>query len=243
MELPQLNSLGQPVGFPLPGWQPPVVPTGEPLEGRFARLVRLDAEAHAPGLLAANALEPEGRMWTYLPYGPFESEAGYQSWLQGMATRKDPFFYTILDAATGRPLGLASYLRIDPANGCIEVGHLHFSPLLQRSPAATEAMFLMMQQAFALGYRRYEWKCDSLNAPSRAAALRLGFTFEGLFRQAVVVKGRNRDTAWFSITDQEWPALRQVFQHWLAPANFDAQGLQRERLSDLTAQAKGIPQG
>ncbi|HEY1082496.1 MAG TPA: GNAT family protein [Prosthecobacter sp.] len=242
MELSQLNSLGQPVGFPLPDWQPPALPAGEPLEGRFARLVRLDAAAHAASLLEANALEPEGRMWTYLPYGPFDSDAAYQAWLQDMGTRRDPFFYTILEAATGRPLGLASYLRMDPANGCIEVGHLHFSPLLQRSPAATEAMFLMMQQAFALGYRRYEWKCDSLNAPSRAAALRLGFTFEGLFRQAVVVKGRNRDTAWFSITDQEWPALQQAFLHWLAPANFDAQGVQRERLSDLTAQAQKTAQ-
>ena len=121
----------------------------------------------------------------------------------------------------------------------IEVGHVNYSPLLQRTPAATEAMFLMMQRAFALGYRRYEWKCDALNAPSRATALRLGFSFEGVFRQATVYKGRNRDTAWFSIIDHEWPALEPAFQRWLAPANFDAHGAQRVRLSDLTAAALG----
>lgn len=196
-------------------------------------MVRLDAEAHASALWAANALDASGKMWTYLPYGPFDSLAAYRAWLVEMGARHDPFFYTILDASTNQPVGLASYLRIDPTSGAIEVGHLHFSPLLQRTPAATEAMFLMMQHAFALGYRRYEWKCDSLNAPSRAAALRLGFTFEGIFRQALIVKGRNRDTAWFSITDQEWPTLKEAFLSWLAPTNFDERGGQRERLSAL----------
>lgn len=176
-------------------------------------------------------------MWTYLPYGPFESAMAYSHWADGMSQRSDPFFYTILDRTTEQPLGLASYLRIDPASGSIEVGHIHYSPLLQRTPAATEAMFLLMQHAFALGYRRYEWKCDSLNEPSRAAAQRLGFSFEGIFRQATVVKGRNRDTAWFAMTDQEWPALRAAFLQWLAPSNFDAEDRQRERLSDLTAHA------
>jgi RimJ/RimL family protein N-acetyltransferase len=150
----------------------------------------------------------------------------------------DPLFFAIVDAKTGRAVGLASYLRIDPRVGSIEVGHLRFSSLLQRTPAATEAMALMMRRAFELGYRRYEWKCDALNAPSRAAAERLGFEFEGIFRQARLNKGRNRDTAWFSILDREWPALRPAFERWLDPANFDANGKQRARLSELTAAAQ-----
>jgi RimJ/RimL family protein N-acetyltransferase len=148
-----------------------------------------------------------------------------------MSHRTDPFLYAIIDLATERAVGLAGYLRIDPANGSIEVGHLNYSPLLQRTPGATEAMYLMMTRAFALGYRRYEWKCHALNAPSRSAALRLGFTFEGIFRQAAVVKGRNRDTAWYSIIDSEWPALKQAFERWLAPENFDERGIQRTPLS------------
>ena len=155
----------------------------------------------------------------------------------------DPLFFAIVDAATGRATGLASYLRIAPAAGSIEIGHLYFSPLLQRRPAATEALFLLMDQAFELGYRRLEWKCNALNAASRSAALRLGFQFEGIFRQATVVKGRNRDTAWFSIIDGEWPQLRRAFARWLAPANFDEKGRQRERLSTLTAAALGRAPG
>ena len=179
-------------------------------------------------------MDREGRMWTYLPYGPFDSFEIYRAWLEEMSRRSDPLFFAIIDRGTDQAVGLASYLRIDPAAGSIEVGHLHYSPLLQRTPAATEAMFLMMERALTMGYRRYEWKCDSLNAPSRAAALRLGFSFEGIFRQATVVKGRNRDTAWFAAIDREWPALKEAFQRWLAPENFDADGKQRERLSDLT---------
>jgi RimJ/RimL family protein N-acetyltransferase len=147
----------------------------------------------------------------------------------------DPLFFAILDAATGRPVGVASYLRIDPPSGSIEVGHLRFSPRLQRTPASTEAMYLMLARAFGLGYRRYEWKCDALNAPSRAAALRLGLSFEGIFRQATVYKGRNRDHAWFAATDREWPALREAYERWLDPGNFDERGRQRTRLSELTA--------
>ncbi len=143
----------------------------------------------------------------------------------------DPLFFTIMDCAGNKPLGLASYLRIDPRSGSIEVGHLAYSPLLQRTAAATEAMYLMMSRAFELGYRRYEWKCDALNAPSRSAAQRLGFTFEGIFRQATVVKGRSRDTAWFAIIDQDWPAIREAFIRWLSPANFDAAGRQRSPLA------------
>ncbi len=225
------NALGQPVGVPVSGWSPPPLPSAEPMEGRFCRLEKLDPGRHAASLHAANLLDPGGKMWTYLGYGPFGSEATYRAWADEMSQHSDPLFFAILDRSSGRAIGVASYLRIDPRAGSIEVGHLAYSPLLQRTPAATEAMFLMMTRAFGLGYRRYEWKCDALNALSRTAALRLGFTFEGIFRQATVVKGRNRDTAWFSITDQEWPARREAFERWLDPANFDGQGVQLTRLS------------
>ncbi|MBS0631049.1 MAG: GNAT family N-acetyltransferase [Verrucomicrobia bacterium] len=235
-----LNHLGQPVGEPLPDWQPPALPPHTPLQGRYCRLEPLAAEKHATDLFAANQHDAKGRSWTYLPYGPFATFADYEAWIRLSATGTDPQFYAIIDQPSGRAMGIASYLRISPKVGTIEVGHLNFSPLLQGTRAATEAMFLMMERAFALGYRRYEWKCNALNQPSRRAALRLGFTFEGIFRQAVVVKGRNRDTAWFSIIDREWPALRSAFVRWLAPENFDAQGRQRVALSALTA-ALSVP--
>jgi RimJ/RimL family protein N-acetyltransferase len=152
---------------------------------------------------------------------------------------QDPLLFAIVDAVSGRALGMAGYLRIDPANGSIEVGHLAYAPSLQRSPAATEAMYLLMAHAIGLGYRRYEWKCNSLNEPSRAAALRLGFTFEGLFRQAAVVKGHNRDTAWYSLLDSEWAVAKAAFEAWLAPENFGPDGRQRRRLADLRAELTG----
>lgn len=204
------------------------------MEGRFCRVEALDPWRHADALYAANSTDSEGRMWTYLPYGPFHSRADYRAWIEGTARESDPLLYAIVDRATHQAAGVAGYLRINPSCGSIEVGHLCYSPGLQRTPAATEAMFLMMERAFCLGYRRYEWKCDALNEPSRAAARRLGFSFEGVFRQATVVKGRNRDTAWFSIIDREWPALKDAFERWLNPANFDDQGRQRVRLSQLT---------
>ena len=230
-----LNLLGQPVGFPVGQWTPPSWPAREPMVGRFCRVVPLDPDQHALELHAANTADATGAMWTYLPYGPFESREIYRAWLHEHGRSDDPLFYTIVDRTTAKPVGHAAYLRILPASGSIEVGHVNYSPLLQRTPAATEAMFLMMQRAFALGYRRYEWKCDALNAKSRAAALRLGFSFEGVFRQATVYKGRNRDTAWFSILDREWPALEAAFRRWLDPSNFDERGAQRVRLSELTA--------
>jgi RimJ/RimL family protein N-acetyltransferase len=230
-----LNHLNQPVGEPLPDWQPPAFPPRTPLAGHSCTLEPLSVEKHASDLFAANQRDAEGRSWTYLPYGPFATFTDYEAWLRHSAGETDPLFYTIVDKTSGRATGIASYLRINPAGGSIEVGHLNFSPLLQGTRAATEAMFLMMERAFALGYRRYEWKCNALNHPSRRAALRLGFTFEGIFRQALVVKGHNRDTAWFSIIDREWPALRVAFSRWLAPGNFDAQGRQRVALSALTA--------
>ena len=181
-----LNPLGQPVGFPVGAWAPSPWPSREPMVGRFCRVVPLDPDQHAGELHAANLSDANGAMWTYLPYGPFESREIYRAWLHEHGRSDDPLFYTIIDSTTSKPVGLAAYLRILPASGSIEVGHVNYSPLLQRTPAATEAMFLMMQRAFALGYRRYEWKCDALNAKSRAAALRLGFSFEGVFRQATV---------------------------------------------------------
>jgi len=203
------------------------------MEGRYCRLEPLDPARHAAALFAANALDTAGRSWTYLPYGPFENLTSYHSWMEQFCAGTDPLFYAIITGAQDA-VGVASYLRIDPAKGSIEVGHLNYSPWLQRTRAATEAMFLMMKHAFELGYRRYEWKCHALNAASRAAAQRLGFSFEGVFRQAAVIKGRNRDTAWYAAIDQEWPALWQAFLQWLAPENFDAQGMQRQRLGDLT---------
>ena len=229
-----MNHLGQPVGFAVPGWKPPQVPPLSPMQGRYCRVEPLDADAHATALYAANALDVEGRMWTYLMSGPFESFDAYRTWVDGACRSSDHLFYAIIDRATGKAVGLASYLRIDPRAGSIEVGSLAFSPLLQRTPAATEAMYLMMERAFSLGYRRYEWKCNSLNAPSRAAAQRLGFSYEGIFRQATIIKGCNRDTAWYAAIDREWPALKEAFLRWLDPANFDAKGKQRLRLSDLT---------
>lgn len=222
----------QPVGFAVPDWTPRPRPEAVTLGGRFCRVEALDPDRHGDGLFDAFSAD-DGRMWTYMPYGPFADRASYQAWLAQHAPSRDPLFHAIVDSASGKALGVASYLRIDPANGCIEVGHIALSPRLQRTAAATEAMFLMMQHAFALGYRRYEWKCDALNAPSRAAAARLGFSFEGIFRQAVVVKGRNRDTAWFSIIDKEWPTLAEAFEAWLSPANFDADGRQRQSLTRL----------
>jgi RimJ/RimL family protein N-acetyltransferase len=231
---PTLNELGQPIGFPLPGWTPPPVPPREPMDGRYCRLERLDPGRHAESLFEANAADADGRGWTYLAYGPVCNLASYRDWMDKTCLGDDPMFFAVVDATTGRPSGVASYLRIFPAAGSIEVGHIRYSPGLMRRPAATEAMFLMMERAFGLGYRRYEWKCDALNAASRAAAQRLGLSFEGVFRQAAVYKGRNRDTAWYAAVDHEWPALRQAFTAWLEPANFDAAGRQRTRLSDLT---------
>jgi RimJ/RimL family protein N-acetyltransferase len=228
------NPLGQPIGFPLPDWYPRPAPPRTVMAGRFCRLEPLDSERHAAALHEANQLDLEGRGWTYLPVGPFATLDAYRGWMEARCLGADPLFHAIIDPASDRPVGVASYLRIDPALGAIEVGHIKYSPLLQRQPAATEAMYLMMRRVFdELGYRRYEWKCDSLNAPSRAAAERLGFRFEGIFRQAMVYKGRNRDTAWFSILDREWPPLKTALERWLSPDNFDAVGKQRRRLQEL----------
>jgi RimJ/RimL family protein N-acetyltransferase len=236
------NELGQPIGFPVPGWTARPRPERHAMVGRWCRVEPLEPERHGSDLFAANAADREGRMWTYLAYGPFADFAAYRAWLAGAARSEDPLFHAIVDAKDGRALGVASYLRIEPAVGVIEVGHIAFSPALQRTPAATEAMYLMMRRVFdELGYRRYEWKCDALNAPSRRAAERLGFTFEGVFRQATLYKGRNRDTAWYAVLDTEWPERKAAFEAWLAPGNFDAEGRQRARLNPACAGSAPAP--
>ena len=226
-----LNHLGQPIGFPVTGWTPRQRPPRTPMDGRFCRVEPLDPDRHAADLHTANLQDATRANWTYLSYGPFEGLDDYRAWITTSCLGDDPLFHAIVDAASGRAVGVASYMRIDPPGGVIEVGHINYAPPLQRTPAATEAMYLMMRRVFdELGYRRYEWKCDALNARSRAAALRLGFRFEGIFRQATIYKNRNRDTAWFSVVDREWPALKAAFEKWLSPENFDNNDQQRQSL-------------
>jgi len=213
-------------------WVPPPRPARAEIAGRYARLEPLSPDTHAAQLFKANSASDA--IWTYLPYGPFASAAAFHRWIREATAGGDPLFYAIENRDTDRWEGVASFLRINPEAGSVEVGHINYSPALARTRAATEAMFLMMQWAFEAGYRRYEWKCDALNLASRRAAQRLGLSFEGVFRQAAVVKGRNRDTAWFAAIDAEWPALKEAYDAWLSPSNFDAAGRQRERLSDLT---------
>ena len=228
------NAFGQPIGEPLPGWTPRPRPSATALPGRFCSLEKLDASRHADALFAAYQRAPDGRDWTYLFWDRPETREDYRAFAERHAATTDPYHFAIIDAATGQPTGTISLMRIEPVHGVIEVGHVIYSPLLQRTRAGTEAHFLLMRHAFEdLGYRRYEWKCDTLNAPSRATALRLGFRFEGIFRQAFIYKGRTRDTAWYSIIDREWPVVKAAFEAWLEPANFDADGRQRRTLADL----------
>ena len=230
-ETPRLNAFEQPIGPDVPDWHGAARPDAIALEGRYCRLEPLSVVAHLDDLWEAFSLETTGRMWTYMPYGPFADRAAFETWMDGACKSADPLFCAILDVGTGRAVGSASYLRITPENGAIEVGNIAYSPRLQRTPIATDAMYLMMRHVFEdLGYRRYEWKCDALNAPSHAAAKRLGFTYDGLFRQALVYKGRNRDTAWYSVLDRDWPRLRQGFEAWLAPDNIGPDGQQRASL-------------
>ena len=225
------NDLGQPVGPPVLDWTPRPHPPRTAIAGRFCHIEPLDPRRHARDLYDTIGTSSDARRWTYFPYGPFANRESFDVWLQESTISEDPLFHAIV-GQDRRALGLAAYMRIDRANGVIEIGHLNFSALLQRRVAATEAMYLMMRRAFGeLAYRRYEWKCDSLNEPSRRAAVRLGLVYEGLFRQATVYKGRSRDTAWHSIIDTEWPARKAAFEAWLAPENFDGSGAQRQRLS------------
>ena len=219
------------------GWRGARPPVRTPLEGDLVRLEPADVDRHGNDLYAAQAGAPE--IWEYLPHGPFADEREFREWLTASAAGDDPLFYSIVDRASGRALGMASYLRITPAHGVIEVGYIWYSPALQRTRQATEAMYVMARHVFDdLGYRRYEWKCNALNEPSRRAAVRLGFTYEGTFRQHMVVKDRNRDTAWYSMLDSEWPAAKAAFEAWLRSDNFDAGGRQLRSLAELRVVAR-----
>ena len=231
--LARLNHLGQPIGNPIEHWEGARRPRPQPINGRFCELVPMDADKHATPLFEAFEADRTGKVWTYLSHGPFANQPSLASWLTISQIDDSQMVFTILDRKR-RPVGMQSLMRIDPPNGSIEIGNITFAPSLQRTAAATEAVFLFMREAFdVLGYRRFEWKCDVLNAPSRKAALRLGFTFEGIFRNAMVYKGRNRDTAWFSVTSEEWPEVRATIEAWLAPENFAPDGKQRRSLAQV----------
>lgn len=223
-----------PLGDSVTGWREPALPPREAMNGRWCDVIPLDVARHAGDLFESFTSDNGDVNWTYLPYGPFADVDAFADWLNDSCTTDDPLFHVVVDHASGQAVGMASYLRIAPAAGSIEVGHIHYSPRLQRTPAATEAMYLMMRRVFELGYRRYEWKCNALNRASRNAAMRFGFSYEGVFRQAAVVKGRNRDTAWYACIDREWPSLRSAYEHWLSPSNFDGDGRQRSALGELT---------
>lgn len=224
-----------PLGELIKNWTPPPLPPRAELRGEYCIVAPLDIAAHSECLFRANRRDHTHRNWTYLPYGPFHKLTDYQNWLAAECGGDDPLFFSVLDRR-GQALGVASYLNIKPAAGSIEVGHINYAPPMQQTTLGTEAMYLLMKNVFALGYRRYEWKCNALNQRSRAAATRLGFTYEGTFRQMQVVKNRNRDTAWYSVIDQEWPRLAPAFQRWLRRDNF-VDGRPRQSLAALTARA------
>ncbi|HMJ34147.1 MAG TPA: GNAT family protein [Baekduia sp.] len=225
----------------LAGWTPARRPDATRLVGARVRLDPLDAERHAGDLFAAaHGPGADPRLWDHLGYGPFAGVAALRAHLAAQQRSEDPRFYAVVDLATGRAAGVVSFLRVDPAHGTIEIGHIWFGGPLQRTPQATEAVHLLARHAFdTLGHRRLEWKCDAANGRSQAAAQRFGFTYEGTFRQHQIVKGRNRDTAWYSIVDGEWPAIDAAFAAWLAPANFDADGRQRASLARLRGAVAG----
>jgi RimJ/RimL family protein N-acetyltransferase/NAD(P)H-dependent FMN reductase len=230
------TSASQPLGPALPHWKPRPRPERRSFRGRYCAIEPLDAALHAEALYELLCTGSGIAGFTYLPAIPPAGMEDWHSRLENHAASRDPLFFTLFDE-NGRAAGLCAYLRIAPEHGSIEIGHIHLSPPLQQTRAATEAQYLLMRHAFEdLGYRRYEWKADALNAPSRRAALRLGFRFEGIFFKAVIYKQRSRDTAWFSIIDDEWPQVRHAFESWLAPENFDAEGRQRRSLAGLRAQ-------
>ena len=229
---------GDILGVPVPNWVAPKSPYQmqwkDEMQGRYVRLEQLRAARHCDDLFMAFAADTENQIWDYLPYGPFASAADLASWMHATCDGSDPYFFAIIDQASNRAVGVASYLRINPDSGSIEVGHISFAPVLQSTIGATEAMYLMMRWAFMTGYRRYEWKCNALNLKSRRAAQRLGLSYEGVFRQATISKGRNRDTAWFAAIDAEWVSLQIAFENWLQAENFDTAGQQKQSLSAMT---------
>ena len=225
------NELDQPIGDDVPGWSGAAFPPRKSLAGRYCRVEPLDPEKHLDDLYDAFADDVDEARWTYMAVGPFASKDAFADWLHSAGNVNDPQFHAIVDVASGMALGVAAYMRIKPDVGVIEIGSIAYSSRLQKTTVATEAMYLFMQRVFdELGYRRYEWKCDALNKASRRAALRFGFTFDGIFEQALVYKGRNRDTAWYSILDKDWPAIKADYQRWLDPANFDREGKQVQKL-------------
>lgn len=233
------NACGQPIGEAVPQWSGARRPARIALEGNYCLVQPLDVECHMADLFDAFEEDEEGKLWTYMFAGPFSEQGAFRVWLEAAAASADPHFFALVDRGSGRAAGVAAYMRIKADMGVIEIGNIIFAPVLQRTPAATEAMFLLMQHVFdELGYRRYEWKCDSLNAASQRAAARLGFHYDGLFRQAIVYKGRNRDTAWYSILDSDWPVLKSAYLQWLAADNFDASGRQLSRLPELIESAR-----
>ena len=238
--MPQrVNEYGQPIGEALPDWRGAARPSRTPMAGRFCRIEPLDSDRHMEELFDAYAADITGELWTYMSVGPFASLDDFQAWMTTACQSADPLFHALIDKVSGKAAGMAAYTRIVPEAGVIEVGSITYSPMMQRTPLATEAMFLMMQRAFNdLGYRRYEWKCDALNEPSRRAAERLGFSYDGLFPQALVYKGRNRDTAWYSLLDRDWPAVEQAFISWFDPANFDEAGQQKQSLSTFISRER-----
>jgi RimJ/RimL family protein N-acetyltransferase len=228
------NEYQQPIGEPVIDWKARERPARIHIDGRHCRLEPVDVERHATDLFEAYNAASDGSDWTYLFVGPFTEFDAFRDYLTKAAASNDPLHYTVIDKTSGKAVGTLALMRIEPVHGVIEVGSVTFSPLLKQTRISTEAQYLLMRYAFdELGYRRYEWKCDSLNAPSRKTALRLGFEFEGIFRQAIVYKGRNRDTAWYAIIDRDWPRVRQAFERWLADDNFDAGGKQRASLAQL----------
>ena len=227
------NNLGQPIGLSLPCWKEPMLPNDDLIIGKYCRLERLNPMLHAQELYISNHLDRDGRNWTYRPYGPFDNFENFLNWTEEMSAQNNLIFYSIIDLLSGKAVGLAALMNIIPKFGTIEVGHINFSPLIQKKIAATESMYLLMNTIFDLGYRRFEWKCDHLNEPSRIAAMRLGFKFEGTFRKASIYKGRTRDTDYFSIIDNEWPDLKQAFSSWLSDKNFDKNKKQIQSLSKI----------
>ncbi len=234
MTKPHKDIFGKPVGHPVENWTGCALPPRSDMIGAHVIVSPLDIARDARQLFEANGKASDGSRFTYLPTGPFADFDAYKAWLASMTANDDPMLHTIIDKPTNMAVGVAAFMRMDQNNGVVEIGNINYAPALSKTIGGTEAMYLMMKRAFdELGYRRYEWKCDDQNAPSRAAATRYGFTYEGTFRNHMVYKGRNRDTAWFSITDKEWPEIKAAFEAWLAAENFDAGGLQRASLSTL----------
>lgn len=230
----EINEFGQPIGLLINNLQKPKFPEKIKIHGKFSILEPLSSEIHAEDLYEANSIDKNGECWTYLNYGPFNTISEYKKWIIGIEDLIDPTFYAIIDKNTSKAVGVISYLRIDLENSSIEVGHLNFSNLLKKTKAATESLYLLMNYAFELGFRRYEWKCNSLNFPSKIAAERFGFSYEGTFRQHTINKNRNRDTSWFSIIDSEWKEIKAAFEIYLNDNNFDENGNQKISLSSLT---------